>query len=233
MSDFEQTVIKKLDDLTKMLGMAIPRSRMPRKPPAELLGVRLPDQVSNDRACELYRIFKMTCGLTPEQKYKQKFPEGTWEEAGLEIVPRAILINRCSLRKIFKPDFDAGEHTSVDNVNRTLEQIVEQGALITMDLLNTEINTGSKAICVFTPESLMKANEVMQPKPFEPLPKKNERWKAPVVEEKKHSGLHWNGPVKEHERKHTASTVDDADLSNPGEEDEPFEGFSTKKKIEL
>lgn len=218
MSDFEQIVIQKLDHLTSLIGMAVPRVRLPRKPPAELINLRLPEGLMRDRVCEAYRIFRMTCELSSAKKTDQKFPVGI-REFGMDVVPKALLVNRCAMRKIFKCNPRAGEDSTVDNVKRALDELIKEGKLVQMNLADTEINTESLAVCIFSPEEAKKAMII---------PGSVAARKEP---ERKHSGLHWTPPPKEVQGKPVVPHVDP--LSNPDEVDEPFEGFSTKKKIEL
>ena len=203
-------------EIKHLLILIIPKARLPRKDNTATLKLDKLNETDRNRALALLNLFELTCKLRPEQKLDQRFPAGTFSEAHekVEIVPRALLINRAVLRSIFKFDHRLGDKSTMDNVLKALETLKENKLVVEMPLDETELETTSRVICIFSPRWADRATGRVVT--AEPVVKARSEASA------KHSGSYW-----------TPEKVVDSDLSNPDQEDEPFEGFTAKKVIKL
>lgn len=112
-----------------------------------------------DRAGDMKRVFNLAASAHYIKKARQHFPQGTYNSNNdrIEIIPRSILVNRCSLRKAFRPREDElGKKTIPDIVNETLDELIERGFFIQYRLNEAIKGNSSAALCIFSKKEAQK-----------------------------------------------------------------------------
>lgn len=130
-AELQVLVIQGFAKLERMLNNATPPSRRTYLP-----GDRVAP-ISTDRRKNalLQNFFGMT-DMPRANKLHANYPQIIVQQVGPEgeqppwrIIVKSILLNRCSQRKLFAPDFTAGETSSMDCVKETLQALCDAGTL--------------------------------------------------------------------------------------------------------
>lgn len=184
-----------------------------------------------DREGEVKRVFDLSAATPTQKKQGQHFPEGTWNRQNdrIEIIPRSILVNRCSLRKAFRPTQDElGKKNTVDIVNEVIDKMLESGKYVQGRLLDAiNIKGNSNALCIFSPKAAEKGGLKPQGKKEPETPWKNYLpggplhkdtvYKTPVVEP-------WI-PGKDYSKKVVESEDDDEEWEDEAEKPKGHSGM--------
>lgn len=124
-----------------------------------------------DRAGDMKRVFSLAASTPFQKKASQHFPQGTYNAKNdrIEIMPRSILVNRCSLRKAFRPtDEELGKKNTPDLVNETLDELIERGFFFQSRLVDAIAGNTSHSLCIFSKQEAIKHGLTSGLKPGKP-----------------------------------------------------------------
>lgn len=161
-------ILERLERLEKLIIAALPSGRRPKGLVGAIRREHTPDKILSARVDEVLRQFRAAINATYPKKQRQGFNSAIIGNAGkttkYEIVPESVLRNRCSLRKLFAPVFEAGEEHASDNATLAFDEAIARGLLVrsTVSEVNvTDTPCFSKTVVLVTPEELKRQGLVV------------------------------------------------------------------------